>query len=437
MNTYTAKIDSGVLRMTINGPIDDVKRLISNAIVLEKLGHSQIAKAQLRIANEGLVKYFVAKLDGVERAPTKSITGFIYHKKMKANYPKKLLHSLKEINDETKSYAHYQQSSVDEVQLDDILEKIVSIIIEYIDPKYELIELKQEILSKDAQTKGREAFDEIVKLQFSMGNTGEFLARRNNLIDSLFSKPENRDSEVESIHKEVQNLLAGFDFSLLDDRVIPGNEILSLMLNSGDEDMIRRVGKIAKENSFTELQFVAYYQMGRMFLRQQNNSSGLKWMKKCLNFSSKLDSTQYKRLYNDFFLAAVYRINQIYVDQSEWKRSEKFLHDHRRDLKTYGSEQNIRDYLYRFATTKFSLNLHRDALILSQECLAIDEKLDDIEGKIRTFILQSSIAHKMGNHKLAKSLLKDAKELAITNNLSNLITEIGTVEGFWQNYQRR
>ena len=72
------------------------------------------------------------------------------------------------------------------------------------------------------------------------------------------------------------------------------------------------------------------------------------------------------------------------------------------------------------------------ALVYSQKHLNVERSLGNPAGVVEALTAQSAIAERMGNDSLAKSLLKDAKELASKNNLDDLLKGIGFAEGFWE-----
>ena len=414
---------------------------ISQAYTLLDLGQESYVMIPLRKAFEALCD-FLADTAGLlkEEREKKYLFGAVLlnRDELREKHNHEFLQRLKEINKKTRPYAHFQSEEKMEelnenfqMDLDFVLAEFTLIVKEYLDPEFEIKRLRQDSISKIGQQKGMNAFDEIIKLQFSTGMDKDFIKKRNEIIDACFDGPDYTASE--EIQSFVRESLEFMDYEGLIEASNHNRELLILLLNSGDEDQIRRVGKIAKENSLNDLRFTAQYQLGRFYGEKMNNQKKLlHWMKICIEFSKNLTPKQFEELYNKIYIKAVNRAYQVYVDTGHWKRAERLLEGCMSRLDELGDLYSKSQYFHSLAATKLGLNLPKEALVYSQKQLNIERGLNNPAGEIHALTAQSAIAERMGNDSLAKSLLKDAKEIASKNNLHDLLKEIGVAEGFWE-----
>ena len=414
---------------------------ISQAYTLLDLGQKSFVMIPLRKAMEALC-VFLADTAGLlkEEREKKYLFGasLLNRDELREKHNHEFLQRLREINEKTRSYAHFQSEDKMEelnesfqMDLDFVLTEFTLIIKEYLDPDFEIKRLHHDSISKIGQQKGKEAFDEIIKLQFSTGLNKDFIKKRNKIIDACFDGPDH--SANEEIQSLVRMSLEFIDYEGLIEESKHEREFLILMLNSGDENQIRRVGKIAKENSLNDLRFAAQYQLGRYYGEKMNDQNKLlDWMKICIQFSKHLTPEQFEELYNEIYIKAVIRAYQVYVDKSQWKRAERLLEGCMSRLDELGDLYSKSSYFHSLTATKLGLNLPKEALVYSQKHLNVERSLDNPAGEVQALTAQSAIAERMGNDSLAKSLLKDAKELASKNNLDDLLKGIGVAEGFWE-----
>lgn len=421
--------------------LQSLEAQISQAYTLLDLGQKSFVMIPLRKAMEALCD-FLADTAGLlkEEREKKYLFGaaLLNRDELREKHNHEFLQRLREINEKTRSYAHFQSEDKMEelnenfqMDLDFVLTEFTLIIKEYLDPDFEIKRLRQDSISKIGQQKGTNAFDEIIKLQFSTGMNKDFIKKRNEIIDACFDGPDYTASE--EIQSIVRESLEFMDYEGLIEASNHNRELLILLLNSGDEDQIRKVGKIAKENSLNDLRFTAQYQLGRFYGEKMNNQKKLlHWMKICIEFSKNLTPKQFEELYNKIYIKAVYRAYQVYVDTGHWKRAERLLEGCMSRLDELGDLYSKSQYFYSLAATKLGLNLPKEALVYSQKHLNIERGLNNPAGEVGALYTQSAIAEKMGNYSLAKSLLKDAKEIARKNNLDDDLKNIAVTEGFWK-----
>jgi len=425
--------------------IADLSSQISQAYSLMDLGQNSVVMVPLRKANEALCGLLADNVGlSKEERDRKYLFGAVLldRDELKQNYDKQLLNRLREINRKTRGFAHYQsKANMEELNRtfhDDVhfvISELGNIIRENIDPQFEIKRLQYDSISKIAKQKGKQKFEETLKLRFSLGEGEEFDKQVMELQKGTFASSPRIPNWGEKGQKQIHELLESIDYSNLLDEASPSREVLLLLLNSGEEKLIKKVGKIAKENKMHDLQFAAYYSMGRFFGKRSDDDLLLKWMKKCIAYSEELNEEDYSNLYNEILIRAVFLVDRVYGTRGRWKRSEKLLEPHTENLEMYGELDAKANFYYRLANTKNMLNQPRNALPYSQRSLHLARQTGYHEGEALALFTQAHISRKLGDREMSIALLKDAKEIAEANDLIDLIHDISLIEGNWSQSQ--